>query len=681
MLLWIPFLAACLPLPNYPSLEREKQVQDYHGVAVEDPYRFLEDAQNPKTVKWAQEENELATTYLASIPCRKEIHERMEEMSDYVKYSTPFKAGRRLLFFVHEGVTGQPILYVQDGLNAEPRILIDPNLLADSSIGDVAPSWDGQYLAYSVASKGSDWKEIKVIEIKTGKELKETLKGVKFPSIAWEGKGFYYTGYKEEQSVDTHATLYYHKLGSPQEKDTLIYADEAHPYDLYAARTTEEGALFLSVMRKGKQGNSILWKANKEGWLPVVNDFDHLNEVIDVFDQQCYLLQDNEIFICDMQKGTKVPFPLHVEGIIQSVAYVGGKFFVTTLHDAYSKAFVFDFEGKSKAEIALPPYGTVTPFQGMRKDKYTFYLFSSFTEAPTIYRYLIEKGKSELFKEVHPKINLAEYETKQLFSTSLDGTKVPLFVIHKKDLEKDRLRPTLLTGYGGFDISYTPSFTPALFALLERGGIVAISNIRGGGEYGKPWHEGGSLTHKQNSFDDFISAAELLISLGYTSPPHLGITGGSNGGLLVSAVMIKRPDLFGAVIARKGVLDMLRFQYFTIGWAWTSEYGNSENPDDFKILYAYSPLHNLKMGVNYPPTLLTTADHDDRVVPCHSYKFAATLQAVGDKQNPYLLRIYPNSGHGAGAPRELYLNEMADLVSFFLCTTERLPISRHKLTP
>ncbi|MCI5053181.1 MAG: prolyl oligopeptidase family serine peptidase [Simkaniaceae bacterium] len=662
-----------MPVPEYPELKAEGHVDTYHGQKVADPYRFLEDESNPKTQKWIESENALTEKYLNAIPMRADLKKKFTNLLDYTRFSTPVRIGNKLIYFANSGLQGQPVLYIRDNLKSQPRVLLDPNTLSENgttSISGVEPSFNNKYLAYTQSEKGSDWNEIRIIDLKSGKPLDDVLKNVKFSTIAWKANGFYYCAYDNSQGkTDDFQKVYYHKVGSPQKNDKLIYQDKDEPNHIFSPWISESGELFLFVSVNGKTGYQVKYYENKK-WKDLIPTFDYVNLPITYLNNELYILQEGKAFIYDPKTGKRRPFLSDIKTNIESVDYVGGKFFVNTLQDAYSVVYVYNKNGKLDHEITLPEYGTASGFTGRQKDRDTFYTFSSLTQAPTVYRYRIKGQNSEPYLESNPKINFKAFKTVQVFFNSKDGVKVPMFITCKRDLKLDGKNPTLMTGYGGFNYSYTPSFTPSIYPMLEKGGVHVLVNLRGGAEYGSEWHKQGMKHSKQNVFNDFIAAAEKLISLKYTTPDYLGMTGGSNGGLLVGAVMTQRPDLFAVAIPRMGVLDMLRFQNFTIGWAWTGEYGSSKDKDEFQTLLAYSPLHNLKKGVSYPATLITTADHDNRVVPMHSYKFAATLQALGKNDRPYLLRVYKNTGHGMGRAVSQSIEEMSDLYSFFLCNVK-----------
>ncbi len=682
------------PNPNqsqrvvYPESSRGEQVDEYHGVRVADPYRWLEDLDSEQTRAWVAAQNRVTSAFLSAIPEREPVRKRLTELWNYERYGVPTQHGGRYFFTRNDGLQNQNVLYRVDSLEGEPKVVLDPNTLsADGTVAlsGMSVSEGGKLLAYGLSSGGSDWQEWKVREVETGRDLTDHLRWVKFSSAAWthDEKGFFYSRYDEPKEGRTleeanfYQKLYYHRIGTPQSEDELVYQRPDQKELGFAAIVTEDGRYLVIHAWKGTEtDNGIYYKDLSAPGSPVV-------ELLAGFDAAYgFIGNDGPVFWFQTDlgapRGRVVAIDLRNPGrehwrelipqtaeTLQGVACLNDTFVALYLKDAHSQVRQLDLSGKPLRELELPGLGSVDGFTGKRKDKETFYGFTGFTTPGTIYRYDLEKGKSTVFRQ--PKIagfDASQYETKQVFYTSKDGTRVPMFLTHKKGLKLDGNNPVLLYGYGGFNVSITPAFSVNQLVWMERGGISAVANLRGGGEYGEEWHEAGSKLKKQNVFDDFIAAGEWLVTSHYTSPKRLAIAGYSNGGLLTAASMVQRPDLFGAVIVGVGVLDMLRFHKFTIGWGWTSDYGSPDNAEEFKALYAYSPYHNLKMGTAYPPMLITTADHDDRVVPAHSFKFAAALQRANGGPSPSLIRIDTRAGHGGGKPVSKKIEEAADELSF-----------------
>ncbi len=673
----------------YPSARVSDQKDDYHGTEVADPYRWLEDPDSPESRAWIEAENALTFSFLESIPARQEIRERITALWNYERFGAPSQRGGRYFYGRNDGLQNQSVLLVAETLEAAPRVLLDPNALSDDgtvALAGTAISDDGKWLAYGLSAAGSDWTEWRVRDINTGQDTDDHLRWVKFSGASWakDGSGFYYSRYdapaegEELQQANYFQKLFFHKLGTEQSGDALIYDRPDEKEWGFSGFVSEDGAYLIISVRQGTEPkNRLFYKALQEPNTAVV-------ELIPALEAQYrFLGNDGPVFWLqtnwDAPKNrviavdTRTPEKPHwVEVIpeagdlLESVSLVGEKFIAEYLRDAATQIKVFALDGTLEREVALPGIGSAGGFGGRRTDTETFYSFTSFTTPTSIYRYDVATGESTLYRQPHVAFRSEDYETTQIFYASKDGTRIPMFLTHRKGLTLDGLNPTYLYGYGGFDVSLTPSFSPALIAWMERGGVLAIPNLRGGGEYGAAWHEAGTKENKQNVFDDFISAAEWLIANKYTSVPKLALGGGSNGGLLVGACLTQRPDLFGACLPAVGVLDMLRFQKFTIGWAWTSDYGSADNPADFPYLYAYSPLHNLKPGTAYPATLITTGDHDDRVVPTHSFKFAAALQAAQGGPAPALIRIETRAGHGAGKPTAKVIEETADCWAFLV---------------
>jgi prolyl oligopeptidase len=675
---------------NYPPTRKSDQVDDYHGVKVADPYRWLEELDSAETKAWVEAQNKLTFGYLAAIPARNTLKERITRLWNYEKYGVPFKEGNRYFYFRNSGLQNQSVLYTVTGLDAPPKMILDPNTLsADGTVAvsgtQVSP--DGNRLAYSISASGSDWQEWKVRDVETGQDLSDHLKWVKFSGVSWtmDGKGFFYSRYDEPKGDTLKATnyfqkIYFHKLGTPQTEDVLVYERPDQKDWLFGGNVTEDGNyLIITVFQGTDVKNRVYYKdlkASDAQVVKVLDDFDAAYNFVGNEGTRFWFHTDlnaprGKIVEIDVSKPSRENWKVIVpesKDALQSVSLVDNKFILNYLKDAYTQVRIHNTAGKLLTEVPFPGIGSAGGFGGKAKDKETFFFFTGFTTPTTIYRYDMTTGKSTIFRQPKVEFNPAEYETKQVFYKSKDGTKVPMFITHKKGLKLDGNNPTYLYGYGGFNISMTPAFSVGNMAWMEMGGVYAQPSLRGGGEYGEDWHQAGMKLKKQNVFDDFIAAAEWLIANKYTSTPKLAIGGGSNGGLLVGAAMTQRPDLFGAALPAVGVMDMLRFQKFTIGWAWVSDYGSSENAEEFKALYAYSPLHNIKAGVKYPPTMITTADHDDRVWPGHSFKYAAALQAAQGGDAPILIRIETKAGHGAGKPTSKTIEEIADRWAFLVKT-------------
>jgi len=679
--------------PNsYPPARKADQVDDYHGTKVADPYRWLEDLDSEETRNWVEAQNKLSFGFLESVPARTAIKDRLTKLWNYEKYGVPFKEGRRYFYTRNSGLQNQSVLYTVTSLDAQPQMVLDPNTLsADGTVAlsglQVSP--DGKLMAYSLSASGSDWQEWKVRDVETGKDLSDHLKWVKFSGASWtrDGKGFYYSRYDEPKSdalkgVNYFQKVYYHQLGTPQAEDVLVYERPDQKDWLFGGGVTDDGNYLMITVYQGTDTKTrVYYKDLRTKDAPVVkllDDFDAAYTFIGNQGTRFWFQTDLEaprskIIEIDannpVRSNWKVVVPESKE-TLQSVSFVNNRFILNYLKDAYTQVKIYETTGKLVNEVVFPGIGSAAGFSGKMTDKETFYAFTGFTMPTTIYRYDMVTGKSTIFRQPKVDFNPADFETKQVFYTSKDGTKVPMFITHKKGLKLDGSNPTYLYGYGGFSISLTPAFSVGNLVWMEMGGVYAQPNLRGGGEYGEDWHQGGMKLKKQNVFDDFIAAAEWLIANKYTSTPKLSISGGSNGGLLVGAALTQRPDLFGAALPAVGVMDMLRFQKFTIGWAWVSDYGSSDNAAEFKALYAYSPLHNIKPGTSYPPTMITTADHDDRVWPGHSFKFAAALQAAQAGSAPILIRIETKAGHGAGKPTSKIIEELADRFAFLVKTLD-----------
>ncbi len=673
---------------TYPPTRKTETVDTYFGTQVADPYRWLEDDYSEETKAWVKAQNEVTFKYLAQIPFRQAWLDRLIQTNNYPKYSSPFRNNEYYYFYKNDGLQNQSVLYRQKGLDGTPELVIDPNLLSPDNTTSMAIftlSKNGRYAAVGTSTGGSDWRTIYVRDMRTGQNLSDKIEWAKVTGVSWQGNGFYYSRYpqpepgKELSTKNENHQVYYHRVGTPQSADVLVYEDRANPQRFHGVFSSEdEQYTFLNISDrgKGKLGNALWYRKGtdpKAPFMPLIADpGEYSYGLIDVV-KGGFLVETNDgapnnrVVLINPRKPGKAHWKTIIPEKPEPLTFVssaGGKLFVGYSKDVTTRVYVFSFQGQLEREVRLPALGTAGGFIGQRDDKKVFYTFTSFAYPPSIYMYDIASGQSTLFRAPETAFDPNAYETKQVFYTSKDGTKVPMFIVHKKGLELNGKNPTILYAYGGFNISVTPSFSMSRITWLEQGGIYASANLRGGSEYGEAWHEAGMRFKKQNVFDDFIAAAEYLIANHYTSTPYLACLGGSNGGLLVGAVINQRPDLFGVAIPQVGVMDMLRFQKFTIGWNWIAEYGSSEASEaEFKNLYAYSPLHNIKAGVRYPATLITTADHDDRVVPAHSFKYAAELQAKASPDRPALIRIDTQSGHGASNLRK-GLELTADIYAF-----------------
>jgi prolyl oligopeptidase len=673
----------------YPETKKVEVVEDYFETKVADPYRWLEDNDSPEVAKWVEAENKVTFAYLDQIPYRAAIQDRLMKLYNYPKYSSPTRRGEWFIFSKNDGLQNQSVFYIQKGLEGTPDVVLDPNKFsADGTSRLGAFSWSpkGKYILYGVSQGGSDWHDLYVLDVSTKKPLADHLTWIKNSGGSWLGEeGFFYSRYptpemgRELYSKNEFQTVWYHKIGTPQSEDELIYEDKENPQRFQGVGVTEDqryAILSISERGKGKDGNALFFRdlsKNEKAFTPIVKEI--TNDRYGVLDDinGKFLIETNhgapnsKVVLYDPANGTwKDVIPEKSEPLENS-GTAGGKIFVTYLKDVASQAYVYSLDGKLENEVPLPGLGTVGGFGGRNDDKFVFYSFTSFNTPPTIFKYDIATKKSSVFRTVDiPGFNPDLYEVKRVFYPSKDGTRVPMFLTYKKGINLVGNNPALLYGYGGFNIVTNPAFNPLRIVLLEQGFVYASANMRGGGEYGEKWHEAGTKLKKQNVFDDFIAAAEYLIRERYTSSAKLAIEGASNGGLLVGAVTNQRPDLFRAVHQHAGVMDMLRYQKFTIGWNWAADYGRSDaNQAEFKALYAYSPVHNVKAGTRYPAILVTTADHDDRVVPAHSFKYAAALQAAQVGDNPVIIRIDTKSGHGASSTTK-QLEQTADIYSFIM---------------
>ncbi|HSQ16611.1 MAG TPA: prolyl oligopeptidase family serine peptidase [Anaerolineales bacterium] len=681
-----------MPRYNYPHTATIDQVDDYHGTLVPDPYRWLEDTHSTETKAWIEAQNKLTFEFLEQIPEREALRQRLTELWDYPKAWAPLRKGARYFQLRNSGLQNQDVLYVMEDFQGEARLLMDPNTLSrDGTVALTAweASPDGGWLAYATSASGSDWLTWRVRAVDTGIDLPDCIEWSKFSGAAWlpDSSGFYYSRYdsptagQEYQSANYYHKLYFHAINTPQSEDKLVYERPDEKEWGFGAQVSDEGRyLIINVWQGTDVRNRMFYQDLHEG-----------GPVVELISEQeaayAFIGNDGPIFYLrtdlDAPRGRLIrvdirqPDKAHwltlvpeSEDVIEAVKLVQDQFICVDLHDAHHRLRCIGLDGTPLGEIPLPTLGSLVllenwGFNAGRKDRELFFAFQSFAWPTTIYRYTLRQEGLETIFTPPIQFDFGPYVTRQVWATSKDGTRVPMFLVHRRELQAGP-QPTLLGGYGGFAISIAPSFMISRLVWLERGGVLAIANLRGGSEYGEEWHRAGMLENKQNVFDDLIGCAEYLISQGLTRPDKLAIQGGSNGGLLVGACMTQRPELFGAALPAVGVMDMLRFHKFTIGWAWVSDYGSSDDPEQFKILYAYSPLHNLKPGTAYPPTLITTADHDDRVVPGHSFKFAAALQAAQGGDAPVLIRIQTKAGHGFGKPTTIIIEEQADLWAFLL---------------
>lgn len=683
---------------TYPTTRRVEQVDDLHGVKITDPYRWLEDdvRKSPEVASWVASQNQVTFGYLKAIPEREAIQKRLTELWNFERYSPPFKVAGRYFFSKNDGLQNQSVLYTVDTLQGQPRVVLDPNQWSKDgtvALSGMSFSEDGKHLAYGVAEAGSDWITWRILNLNTGKVLDDEVRWVKYSGTSWtkDGKGFFYSRYDEPQkgqefqSLTYNHKLYYHRVGTTQTEDVLVFARPDQPKWSLGGRVTEDGRYLVIAARTGTAHRHRIFVKD------LTEPFGMPVELIDNFMNE-YSLVGNDgptlFFKTDQAapRGRLIAIDLRKPGkeswkeilpqakeTLDSISLVGNLFIADYLKDAKTAVKIYTLDGQFVRDVDLPGIGSAGGFSGKRTDTETFYTFSSFATPPTIYHYNVLTGKSTLFRQSAVKFDPERYEVKQVFYASKDGTRVPMFVAHKKGITLDGNNPTLLYGYGGFSIPLSPGFSISRLAWMEMGGVFAQANLRGGSEYGEEWHEAGTKLKKQNVFDDFISAAEWLIANKYTRPEKLAIQGGSNGGLLVGACMNQRPDLFGACLPAVGVMDMLRFHKFTAGRFWVDDYGSPDNPEEFKALHAYSPYHNLKKGVKYPATLVTTADTDDRVVPGHSFKYAAMLQTAQAGPAPVLIRIETRAGHGAGKPTAKLIEEVADQWAFLVKNLKMTP--------
>ena len=677
---------------SYPATKKGDVVEVLHGQKIADPYRWLEDPNSAETTAWVEAQNKVTFGYLEKIEKRAQVRERLTKLWNYERYGVPSRHGSWTIFSKNNGLQNQAVIYKATSLTATPEVLLDPNTLSTDgtvALSGLSFSEDGRYAAYSTSASGSDWMEWKVREVASGKDLADVIKWSKFSGAAWkkDGSGFYYSRYdapmsKDEaySAVNKYQKVFFHKVGTGQGEDQLVYERPDKPDWGFGAEVSDDGRWLLIYQSEGtNRENRIFLRdlADPTGKIePFLDKFDASYNVVGNDGATFYVATDKEApryRVVAIEKGkadaaawkTLIPQASNRD-VLASTSLIANRFVTVWRVDAHEKLRLFALNGTFESEIALPAIGSVSGISGKRKDTDTFYAFTSFNYPSTTFRYDFASKASAVFKQPTVDFDPNAFETKQVFYPSKDGTKIPMFIVHKKGLVLNGSNPTYLYGYGGFDVSLEPAFSPSNIVWMEMGGVYAQPNLRGGGEYGKEWHDAGRLKNKQNVFDDFIAAAEWLIANKYTSTPKLAIGGGSNGGLLVGAVMTQRPELFGAALPAVGVMDMLRYHKFTIGWAWKSDYGDPDVKEDFEVALKYSPLHNLKPGVSYPATLVTTGDHDDRVVPAHSHKFIAALQAAQKGSAPVLTRIETKAGHGAGKPTAKIIEERADQWAFLV---------------
>ena len=702
------FVAACgggeSPEPaaepiNYPETTTVDHVDNYHGVEVADPYRWLEDdvRESDEVKTWVEAQNEVTFAYLGDIPERDVIAGRMTELWNYERFGRPSKEGGRYYYSYNDGLMNQDQVFVQDALDAEPTLLLDPNAWSEDgtvALASYFPSPDGQHVAYLIQDGGSDWRVAQVIKVDTGEVLEDELEWLKFTGLSWaaDGSGFYYSRYPETseedkfQALNLNQAVYFHRLGTAQADDELVFTDPDNPDWGYSANVSDDGRHLVITVWKGTDSryqilHQDLTDPDSEPRF-IIEGFDYDYSAIGSIGDEVYFRTNrdapkNRLIAID----TTNPAPENwreiipeSDDVLDGVSLVGGKIIADYMQDAQTVVKIFELDGEQSGTVDLPGIGTAAGFGGKVDDPETFFSYTSFDTPTTVNRLDVETGEVTVFRQPDVPFDTSEYVVKQVFYESKDGTRVPMFISHRKDVKLDGTAPTMLYGYGGFNISLTPSFSITRFAWMEMGGIYAVANLRGGGEYGKAWHKAGTKLNKQNVFDDFIAAAEYLVDEEYTVPSRLAIFGGSNGGLLVGAVTNQRPDLFGAAIPAVGVMDMLRFQEFTAGRFWVDDYGSSDNAEEFEALYAYSPYHNIQAGAEYPAVLVTTADTDDRVVPGHSFKYAAALQKAQGGTRPVLIRIETRAGHGAGTPTEMIIDDYADRWAFLVKSLNmRLP--------
>ena len=666
----------------YPETARGEVVDNYFGTEVPDPYRWLEDDNSEATAAWVAAENAVTEDYLSQIPFRNAIRERLTQLWNYPKEGAPSKHGDWYYYYYNDGLQNQSVLCRTQQPGEAGEVFLDPNTLSEDgtvALSAVSFSKNGRYFAYAAAASGSDWVEIRVMDTETKALTEDRIEWVKFSGAVWapDSKGFYYSAYDAPKegvysAQNQFQKVYYHKLGTPQTADRLIYEDKAHPLRYFSAWPSEDGKWLFVIASEGTSGTEILCRKSSETkFRTLLAGFDHDYAPVDCKEDNLYFVTNEGASNYTLKRialnapaKVETVIPEHEKNLLEGVGTAGGYLFASYLQDAQNQVVQYDYDGRLVREIVLPAIGTVGGFSGEEEDTELYYSLANYTAPATIYRYDIASGESTLYKSPEVAFDPALFVTEQVFYPSKDGTQVPMFITRRKDMKLDGKNPCLLYGYGGFQINLTPGFNPSALMFVEQGGVYCVANLRGGSEYGEAWHKAGMLENKQNVFDDFIAAAEYLIAQKYTSSERLAINGGSNGGLLVGACEVQRPDLYAVCLPQVGVMDMLRYHKFTIGWGWAVEYGSSDNEEQFPYIYKYSPLHNIKEGVKYPATLVMTADHDDRVVPAHSFKFAAQMQHCQAGEAPVLIRIESKAGHGAGKPTSKRIDEAADMYAF-----------------
>ncbi len=679
-----------IEVKEYPATLRGDVVEDYFGTSVADPYRWLEDDSSEETAAWVKAQNEVTFDYLSQIPYRDAIKDRLTQLWNYAKESAPTKHGDYYYYSYNDGLQNQSVIYRKSSLDAEAEVFIDPNTLSDDgtkALGDISFSEDGRYCAYAVAGSGSDWVDIFILDCQTMEHLSDKIEWVKFSGAVWapDSKSFYYSAYDAPtegvySNQNQFQKVYFHKLGEKQSADKLVYMDKEHPLRYFHAWPSDDDKWLFVEGSEGTSGSEILYKSAKgnDSFKVLLAGFDADYIMVDCIDDYLYVRTNDaapnyrlaKINLKNPKAGLQNVIAEHPQFVLDGVSTAGGNFMASYLQDAQSKVYQHAQSGELIREVELPAIGSASGFGGRKEDSQVYYSLSNYTSPSAIYSYDLASGASSLYKAPEVDFDSELFTTQQIFFTSKDGTSVPMFVSHRKDLVLDGNNPCYLYGYGGFQINLTPGFNPAAIMFMEQGGVYVVATLRGGSEYGEQWHQAGMLENKQNVFDDFIGAAEYLIENKFTSSSKLAIAGGSNGGLLVGACQVQRPDLFAVALPAVGVLDMLRYHKFTIGWGWAVEYGSSDNEEQFEYIYKYSPLHNIKDGVNYPATMVTTGDHDDRVVPAHSFKFAAQMQHSDGGENPILIRIESNAGHGAGKPTSKRIEELSDTYAFLFYNTD-----------
>ncbi|MCH9613690.1 MAG: Prolyl endopeptidase [Chlamydiia bacterium] len=682
MIIFPLLLASCATFGPYPKAPVTNHTDTHHNIVVKDPYRYMENPDDSRRVEWLRKEATYSADYFTQIKDRLEIKHELRDLLDFPRYSSLMRLGRRYIFFENTGLQNQSVLYIQNGLKNAPRILLDPNSLSTDgtvALRQVAPSWNNRKLAYALSRKGTDSQEIHVLELTTnGKKLKDVVKEVKFSNIAWHREGYFYSKFDK---TGKHG-IYYHKIGQKQRKDTLIYSGATSKQSiLYAYTTEEQRYLIICEEERGSTGNSLHYldlKTHEQGVQTLVSDYQKTRHPIDVDGDLLYVIQEGSVYTYNLKTKTRSLIIPSNERLVEDAVIANKSLVINTIENAANALYVYSLKGEQIAEIKLPGQGSVSQLYSKQGYSQIYFSYSSFTTAPTLYRYDLKRNKLNVFKRSKPQLDLTQYTSELHMVPSKDGTRIPMHIVRHKNVKQTGKNPTILYGYGGFNVPLLPRYIAGMYYLLERDGIFAQASIRGGGEYGEKWHQGGMKLNKQNSFDDFTACANYLIKNKYTSSEKLGLQGGSNGGLLVGGMTVQHPDLFQVGLIQVGVLDMLRFHAHTIGWAWEGDYGSVHNVKEFENLKKLSPYHNIEEGVDYPATLLLTADHDDRVVPFHSFKFLAELQAKGGRKNPYLLRLETNAGHGAGTPLSKRIDEYTDLFAFFLCNTKEFKPAPHK---